>query len=184
MSPDAIIAGLRRANRAVAMVVGLSLLAVSVFIIAEVVLRRFGLAIGGSDEIAGYVMAGVSSWGLGFGLMELAHVRIDLLRQRLRPGAQVWMDLLAMLALLATSAVISVQGWPVVAKSLERGSRANTPLETPLWIPQLIWFGGWLWFTATAAALIVCAVLLVRRGSADEARAAIGVTDEIAEALK
>lgn len=184
MSPEAIISVLRRANRAVAMVVGVSLLAVSAFIIAEVVLRRFGMAIGGSDEIAGYVMAGVSSWGLGFGLMELAHVRIDLLRQRLRPLAQVLMDLLALVALLGTAGVITVQGWPVVAKSLARGSTANTPLETPLWIPQAIWFGGWLWFTATAAVLIVCATWLVRQGRVDAARAAIGMTDEIEEAFR
>lgn len=184
MTAEAIIAALRWANRAVAMAVGVSLLAVSLFIIAEVVLRRFGLAIGGSDEISGYVMAGVSSWGLGFGLMELAHVRIDLLRQRLRPMGQVWMDLLALLALLATSAVITVQGWPVVAKSLTRGSTANTPLETPLWIPQAIWFGGWLWFTATAAVLIVCAAWLLRQGRVEAASAAIGVTDEVEAALR
>ncbi len=51
----------------------------------------------------------------------------------------------------------------MLQKTLERGSRANTPLETPLWIPQGIWFAGWAWFALSATALSLIGIAYLRR---------------------
>jgi TRAP-type C4-dicarboxylate transport system permease small subunit len=148
-------------------------------ILAEVVLRRLGLAaLGGTDEISGYVMAGATSWGMAYALTALAHVRIDLLRQKAPAPVRVALDLLALGALAAVAAAVAVKGWGVLARSLENASRANTPLETPLWIPQLLWWSGWAWFAAVAALLWLAALALLLRRDAAGAECAIGVHDE------
>lgn len=171
---------LARLNRLVAMILGLVLILTVLFILTDVLMRRFRLgSLGGSDEISSYVMAAVASWGLSFALLERAHVRIDFLRQKLARGAQVGMDLLAMIATNAVVLLIAFQCWPVLQKTLERGARANTPLETPLWIPQGIWFSGWVWFAVTATLLTLIALGHMIAGRRDAFDAAIGMGSEV-----
>lgn len=81
-----LLANLRWLNRLVAMLIGATLFACAAFVLADIILRKFGSSLGGTDEISGYVMAIVTSWGMGFALLELSHVRIDILRgARWRP---------------------------------------------------------------------------------------------------
>lgn len=175
---DGIATVLRRLNHAIALIVGLVLLVTVGFVLADITLRQFGISFGGSEEISGYVMAGVASWGLGFTLTERAHVRIDLIRLKLRSAGQIALDLLAMLALSATSVLVAWQAWPVLEKTLARGSRANTPLETPLWIPQTVWLSGWIWFALSAVVLTLCALALLFRRP-DAIGDLIGTTTEV-----
>jgi TRAP-type C4-dicarboxylate transport system permease small subunit len=150
---------LTRLNTVIGLGCGLVLVAACAMIMLEIVMRRiaFGL-IGGTDEISGYVMAGVVSWGAGYALIERAHIRIDLVHRRLPDLGRALLDILSLAALLATSVVILGYGWQVLAKSLASNSTANTPLETPLWIPQSIWLAGWLWFAAASAVLLCLTV--------------------------
>lgn len=175
-------AALRGANRIFALILGAALLLTVAFIFTDVVLRKFGWgSLGGSDEISGYVMAAVASWGLACALIERAHVRIDVLRQKLgRPG-QAAMDLFAMIVANGVVLLIAVKCWPVLEKTLARGSRANTPLETPLWIPQGIWFGGWLWFALTATLLSLIGVAYLASGRRDAFESTLGIGSELDE---
>jgi len=59
----------------------------------------------------------------------------------------------------------------VLAKTLDRGAMANTPLETPLWIPQSVWLGGWVWFALTSWVLAACLLVAIARGRSDLAEA-------------
>src|SRR5690606_25539349 len=100
---------LRRANRLIALILGAALLLTVAFILVDVVLRKFGLgSLGGSDEISGYVMAAVASWGLACGLVERAHVRIDLIRQKLTRPSRALMDIFAM---IVTNGVVLLIAW-------------------------------------------------------------------------
>lgn len=175
-------AALRGANRAFALILGVTLMLTVAFIVTDVVLRKFGWgSLGGSDEISGYVMAAVASWGLACALIERAHVRIDVLRAKLgRPGRAA-MDLFAMIAANGIVLLIAVKCWPVLEKTLARGSRANTPLETPLWIPQGIWFGGWLWFALTATLLSLIGVAYLATGRRDAFESTLGIGSELDE---
>jgi TRAP-type C4-dicarboxylate transport system permease small subunit len=162
---DRVIGAVTRVNRAIARLLGIALLAMGALILVEIVLRQtVGSALGGSDEIAGYVMAAIATWGFAYALVERAHVRIDLVQRRLPPAARAWLDVFALALLTAVAAVVTLYGWRVLATTLERGSTANTPLETPLWLPQSIWLAGWAWFAATAALLLVAALGHVVRG--------------------
>ena len=73
---------LKRLNRGIALLVGVLLLACVAFVLADIILRQLGSGLGGTDEISGYVMAIATSWGMAYTLLELGHVRIDILRTR------------------------------------------------------------------------------------------------------
>lgn len=176
--PEKTLALMKRLNRGVAMLIGLLLMICVAFILAEVVIRKLGATLGGTDEISGYVMAIVTSWGMGFALLELSHVRIDFLRGRVGALGRSLFDLFAIFVLSGTITVIAFRCWPVVARSLENGSRANTPLETPLALVQLPWFLGWVWFAIVAWLTLFAAVLLVLRGEFAQSEAAIGTFGE------
>lgn len=180
MTPVSVHRTMRRLNTYVGLGCGLVLVAACAMIIVEIVMRRvaFGL-IGGTDEISGYVMAGVVSWGAGYALIERAHIRIDLLHRRLPNLGRALLDILSLAALLATSVVILIYGGQVLGKSLAGNATANTPLETPLWIPQSIWLAGWLWFAAASLVLLCLTVWATLRSDwADAAEIAAPDSDE------
>lgn len=177
--PLQIVSLLARTNRAIAILCGVVLMVVVALTLAEIVLRQImGRGLGGVDEIAGYVMAGVAAWGFSYALVDRAHVRIDVLTGRLPlPGRSVF-DLLAVASICGVAATVSWYGWSVLSRSILRGSRANTPLETPLWIPQSIWLGGWVWLTLVAALLTICIAALMLQRRWRQVEAVAGVTSE------
>lgn len=174
----ALLRGLRTVNRGVAIVVGLVLLGCAALVLCDVLLRQVGDSFGGTDEISGYVMAIATSWGMGYALMELGHVRIDLVRSRGRAITRSLFDLFALATLAGTVTVIAWFAWPVVERSLANASRANTPLETPLALVQVPWFAGWVWFAAVAWLTLLAAAMLVLRGDHAAVDRAIGAPAE------
>lgn len=173
------VAVLAAVNRAIAVALGVVLLATVALILVEVVLRGTATGmLGGTDEISGYVMAGVAAWGFAFALLERAHVRIDLMHRRLPGLGRALLDLLAMASLAVVAGLVAFHGGRVLATTIARDSHANTALATPLWIPQSIWFAGWAWFAACALALLVAGAVLVAAGRGAAAEAAIGLTSE------
>jgi TRAP-type C4-dicarboxylate transport system permease small subunit len=171
---------LRRANRLVALILGAALVVTVGFVLIDVIGRKTGwISLGGSDEISGYVMAAVASWGLACTLIERGHVRIDLIRQRLGAPGQALTDLFAMIVTNGVVLLIAYYCWPVLDKTIQRGSRANTPLETPLWIPQGIWFSGWAWFALTSTALSLIGLAYFITGRREALSASIGMGSEL-----
>lgn len=167
---------LRRWNRGIALAVGLIFLGCAALVLTDIALRRFATSLGGTDEIAGYVMAVATAWGMAYGLLELAHVRIDFLRSLAATRMRLLLDLLSLATLSVCVSVIAWRCWPVVATSLKNSSRANTSLETPLAWVQLPWLAGWLWFAAMAWATAGLAAWLVWRGQFRKAEEIVGVT--------
>jgi len=178
MTAADMLAWLRTLNRGLAVVIGIGLLGCAVFVLADIILRQFGASFGGTDEISGYVMAIASAWGMSFALLELGHVRIDLLRSRAAARGRVLLDLFSMLVLTLTISVIAWLCWPVVEKSLVNDSRANTVLETPLWLVQIPWFAGWCWFALIAWLTLLAALALFAQGRFGTAEKAIGAFAE------
>ena len=174
---------LRVINRGIALCVGIGLLVCVGYVLLEILLRRFGSSLGGTSEITGYVMAVATAWGMGFALMELSHIRIEVLRTRFASWGRVFLDLLAMLAMSATVVIIAFRAWPVLARSLNNNSRANTVLETPLWIPQSQWFGGWVWFACMCCAVTLLSIILVLQGKLGSVEKGIGIRNEIEDEL-
>lgn len=175
---ERLIALLRRLNRGIAYAVGILLLLCAGAVLADIALRQVGASFGGTDEISGYVMAIATSWGMGYALLELGHVRIDLARRRPGPLGRAIFDLLAMAVTAAVVVLIAVQCWPVLARSLDNGSRANTSLETPLAWAQGPWLAGWVWFAAMACLTTLASAAMILRGELGAAERTIGTLGE------
>lgn len=166
---DSVVALTRTVSALAARLMGLLLITIVCFIGAEIIMRKlFNHSIPGVHEYAGYLLAILSAWGLSHTLMERAHIRIDVVHGRLPPWSRHSLDILAMVALNLVAWTIALHAWPVLAKSLSNGSTANTPLATPLWIPQLLWLSGYIWFAITTSVLglRVMAAILARDGDA------------------
>ena len=87
-------------------------------------------------------------------------------------------DAVAILALAGVAAAIAYRAWPVLAKTVKNGSTANTTLETPLWIPQTLWFAGWAWFAMSAGLIAASVLIYVVSGKFDEVDKIAGLRGE------
>lgn len=177
---DRAVGSLRWINEGVALVAGFALLGTVALILLDIALRRLGVAsLGGTDEISGYVMAITTGWAMSYALTKLAHVRIDLLRNKLPTPGKAFVDIVSLWTLAATAIFIAIKTWPVLARSIRLDSAANTPLATPLWIPQSLWFAGWFWFALSASVLALALAWYVARGTADKAEKIGGVGTQL-----
>ena len=159
---------LRRLNKGVALCVGAGLLICAAFVLTDIIMRRFGTSLGGTEEIAGYAMALATSWGMSYTLLEMGHVRIDILRSQVDSFKRALFDVFAMIVMSGVIITIAIKAWPVLERSIKNGSTANTPLETPLVWVHLPWFAGWVWFALMSTLVTLAALsLLVKRRYAD-----------------
>ena len=163
-----IIDTLRRLNRGVALLVGAGLLICAAFVLTDIIMRRFGTSLGGTEEIAGYAMALATSWGMSFTLLEMGHVRIDILRSQVDSFKRALFDVFAMIVMSGVIITIAIQAWPVLERSIKNGSTANTPLETPLVWVHAPWFAGWVWFALMSSTVTLAGLsLLLKRRHAE-----------------
>lgn len=169
---------LRALNKGVAVLVGVGLLGCAGFVLLDIILRQLGHGLGGTEEIAGYAMALATSWGMSFTLLELGHVRIDLLRSRVNSFGRALFDVFAMVVMTGVIVFIAIKAWPVVERSLVNGSRANTPLETPLAWVQMPWFLGWVWFAVMSCLVTLAALSLVAKRRHHDTESIIGAFAE------
>ena len=142
---------------------------------------RYGFSLSSNAmlEVQWYLFAAVFTLCAGYTFLRNQHVRIDLIRQKLGATGQGLMDIFAMIVTNGVVLLIAYQCWPVLQKTIERGSRANTPLETPLWIPQGIWFAGWAWFALSATALSLIGIAYFARGKRAQLANTIGLGSEL-----
>lgn len=158
------------------------LLAASVMIGVEVILRRFfAMSIGGADEISSYVLAIICSWSLGYALYHKSHIRIDVLYYYLPAVARTIMDTLSLTLFLIYMSAITYFAWDLLHISIIRKSTANTPLQTPMWIPQSIWFVGLAGFTLIIASMLIALIYYQLKGdlrSADRIAGSSTITDD------
>jgi hypothetical protein len=56
----------------------------------------------------------------------------------------------------------------VLSETIEFQSTATTPLQTPMWIPQSMWYVGIVLFAAITLYLALNSVWLLARGRVDE----------------
>ncbi len=149
----------------------------SVFLIAyDVTVRRlFGITVGGSDELSGYAFAISTSWALAFTALERANVRVDVLYQYLPVRIGAVLDWLALVALGVFSVYLTHYAYYVALESWTRHSAANTPLATPLWIPQALWVAGLAWFSLVLALLLVRASTALVTGDLKAVQAVCGL---------
>jgi len=140
---------------------GALFLAAAFLISLDVTARKaFAFTIGGSDELSGYCLAMGAAWSYTFALLHRANIRVDALYKHFPRPARAALDVVALIALAAFMAVVSFYAFQVLWSSVGFGSRANTPLQTPLVIPQGIWFAGLAFFLVALFLVTLKALLL------------------------
>jgi TRAP-type C4-dicarboxylate transport system permease small subunit len=171
-------------SRAGAIVGGAMLLAAAVTICIDIVLRyAFSLTVGGADELSGYALAIASAWGFSVALLSRSHIRIDTVYVRVASRrVRAALDLLSLASFAVFIALIAWHGWGVLRQSYVSGSRSLSAIETPLVIPQGLWFAGLAFFVAVAALLLARALVAYLRGDLAGLFEAIGSKSAVAEA--
>jgi TRAP-type C4-dicarboxylate transport system permease small subunit len=168
MPPNLLSRALERAVDVLVLAAGWWLIALSVLTCVEMVTRKlFAFSLQGIDEVGGYTLAVSAAVGFSYTLVTRGHTRIDFLVSKL---PVVWRSALNTLAMvtLAGMAVFAVSRcWVVLSESIEFQSRATTPLQTPMWIPQSMWFTGWLLFAVVAVYMAAHCLWLIAQGKHD-----------------
>jgi TRAP-type C4-dicarboxylate transport system permease small subunit len=152
--------------------------------VVDVLARRlFGFSLQGTDEYGGYVLAMIASLGLSQALLQRGHTRVDILVPLLGPRLQAAVNLLALATLLLYALFIAGYAYATWQETIEFDSRANSPLQTPLWAPQMIWVIGTWTFAVTAAWVLVRAARLAWRepAAANREYGPLSATQEVRE---
>jgi TRAP-type mannitol/chloroaromatic compound transport system permease small subunit len=156
----------------------------SVFLICFEVLARkfFNITTGGADELSGYAFAISTSWALAFATLQRANVRVDVIYQSLPVRVSAVLDWISLVALGIFMAYLTFYAYGVVETSWIQNSAANTPLATPLWIPQALWLAGLAWMCIVLALMLLRASVALITGDIDTVKELCGVRSAQEEA--
>ena len=185
-SPSPVERLLRRANAlslGAAWFGGAITLASVLLICFDVLVRKFfGFTTGGADELSGYAFAISTSWSLAFVVLHRGNVRVDALYQLLPVRVSAVLDWLSLVALGVFMVFLTYYASFVVDTSWTQSSAANTPLATPLWIPQGLWFLGLVWMCLVLALMLVRASVALVTGDITAIKSLCGVRSAEEEA--
>jgi TRAP-type C4-dicarboxylate transport system permease small subunit len=144
---------------------GLMLLVSAVFVTFEVVARKlFGFSLAAVDELSGYVFGIATTWALSLALFRRSHIRVDALYVKLPTRLRGILDVLALASLAVVFSLLAFQAVQVFLETLRLGAEANTPLRTPLWIPQVFWVTGLCFFVFNIYLLLIRTSIALLRG--------------------
>lgn len=153
-------------------------------VVVEVLSRQFtGRSVVPATELTGYIMAISASWAFAYALVQKAHIRIDVLYAQCSVPVRSVLDLVALLSLASFSILAVTSVFDVAWSAWEKGARANTPLNTPLWIPKFLWLVGLCWFSVAVSALtvrVIIALLTRDFESVQRLAGSTSVTEELA----
>ena len=113
-------------NRGLACVAGVSLVAMVLVTVGEMVFRMFGKPMAGTVETIGWLSATTTAFALGYTQIHQGHVSIDLFTRRLGPLLQVTVSVLVY---LASTVLFVIVTWNVIRHAgvlRETGSLSET----------------------------------------------------------
>lgn len=148
---------------------GWLLILLSVMICVEVFLRKvFSLSLQGVDEYGGYALAITASLGLAYAFYEGTHIKIDVLVRLFPQPIRIASSLLAQVTLFGVASFLAYRTVLHTLESWELSAFANTPLRTPLYVPQGIWALGFtLFMIVLGIRLLLVLELAVRRNGTE-----------------
>lgn len=138
-----------------------------------------------SFEVSGYALAACIGLGLGFATTSKTHIRVDILLDAFPRPIRVAFDLLASLSLALLAVALAWFCWGTLAQSMAMNAKSVSALQTPMALPQSIWWVGIFWFACVAVLLPVQAVLRLLAGDGagfDNLIGSLRVAEEISQA--
>jgi TRAP-type C4-dicarboxylate transport system permease small subunit len=162
---------------------GALLLVAAITICVDITVRfAFAWTVGGADELSGYALAIASAWGFSTALLSRSHIRIDTVYVRVKSRIRAALDLISLASLAFFVALVAWHAWGVLRQSYVSGSRSLSAIETPLVVPQALWFLGLVFFVAIALLLLARALFALMTGDLDKLFDLIGSKSAVAEA--
>ncbi len=159
----------------------------ALFITGDIVGRNLlGVSSAATVEITGYMFAVGIAWSLAHALATRAHIRVDVLANRLPVRWRAPLHLVSLALLIGFAAFCAWAGWRLWEESALFGARDNSALQVRLVWPQGIWAAGLAAFVVMGAVLWIEALLNWlggRPGALDRALGPRSIQDETAEAL-
>ncbi len=132
-----------RVARVGTIVGGFLIFAAALIVTLELILRNiFNISMGGADEISSYLFAVAVAWGLPQVMLSDGNVRIEALVNTIPLAFRGWILRLGNLILVFFLGVLAWRAGEMAWVSFATESRAVTPLQTPLAIPQSLWALG------------------------------------------
>ncbi|WP_417724439.1 TRAP transporter small permease [Salipiger sp.] len=157
----------RKVATMLALGAGMAVAVLALLITVDIVGRDgFGVSLQGTDELGGYVLAFVGSLGMALTLLDRAHPRIDIFFRVFPAGLRAVLHVLALAVMAGFALFMTWQALSEFRQTVRFGAITNTPLQTPLWVPQIVWLAGTAFFALTACILMVHGLLLLRRDRA------------------
>jgi TRAP-type C4-dicarboxylate transport system permease small subunit len=151
-----------------AWVFGAIFVLLSLAVAVEVTMRKvLNVSLQGVDELGGYALAIGAGVSFALALVARAHIRIDLVHERLPRGLRIVLNLVAVASLAVTAGMLPILAWFALSDSISMNSTAQTPWATPLRYPQAVWFAVLAVFAIVAIVSLLRALGLVLRGRSD-----------------
>jgi TRAP-type C4-dicarboxylate transport system permease small subunit len=148
--------------RWVAILGGWWLMGLAFLTCVEIFGRKFlSFSLQGVDEIGAYTLAVFSTLSFAHALVMRAHTRVDFLLGHLPAPLRAVLNATAFVLLAALAIYAAWRGWAVLEESLLFQSHANSPLQTPMWLPQSAWLAGLVVFAVAASIFAAHALLLL-----------------------
>lgn len=173
-----------RLSTAMALLAGAAVVVLSLLIVFDIVTRSlFRFSLQGTDELGGYTLALIGSLGLAYTLLQRGHPRIDIALRHFPAAIRRVLHVAAYAVLCGFAAFMTHRAIGEFSETLAFATVTNTPLQTPLWVPQIFWVGGTLAFAIVAGLQAVhgAILLVVAPAEVDRLYGPITVEEEVHE---
>lgn len=158
---------------------GVLLLVAALLVSAEVISRKLlTMVYSGSDELAAYLFAVGTTWSLAHVLVTRGHVRIDALYGHFSARTRAILDIVALLFLGIVALAMLDRSFDLVHSNFVEWNRSNTPLRTPLSLPQMPWVFGLALFMFSICVALARASMALARGDLATVSQTAGVASQ------
>jgi TRAP-type C4-dicarboxylate transport system permease small subunit len=148
-------------------IAGLAVLAMTLIITMDVVLRYAFEPTKWVQEFSNYLMVVLVFLGLAYTLKEKAHIRVDFIIVRLPKGVGDWLRVINSTLLLAFTMILFYLNWHFFTVSFALKATSRTSLDVIIWPAQLVMPLG----LAIMSLLLICNIYT-------EIKAALGKSNE------
>lgn len=139
---------------------GLSIIVITLLILAQIVGRLMGFIVPSVEDFSGYSLAAATFLGLAYTFHEGGHIRVSLAIRSLSPNLRHWQEIAILTVGVLLTLFMTYYTFYMVYESYIFEEVSYGYIPVPLWIPQVpVALGMLLFFIAMLDAL----VCLVRR---------------------
>jgi len=153
---------------------GLSLIAITAFVMLQIVARPIGIVFTWTTEYAGYAMASLSFLGLAYTFNSGGQIRVAMLLNVLPSSGRRWLDGFCLVMALGVMGYFTWNSGVMTWQSHVFNDVGQGVVPVPLWIPQTIMTFGLFAQVVAIADNLVCLILYGETIFKDDEAAVVG----------